>query len=152
MQKKRRTNLVSIGVSLVLCLTLGLTLAYAGDHLASTKGCTKCHDSNVRILHDYDYTTPRDCDICHVSGGDLWYLNEICADYLTEGGVPVEKVDGGWILDLPDYSDFSFDCKACHKKSFYLPDGRPLLQPGRSSVNLPDQLGEDPGRIHRLAR
>ena len=122
MQKKTKTNFVSIGVCLVLCLTLGLTLAYAGDHLASTKGCTKCHDSNVRTLHDYDYTTPRDCDICHVSGGDPWYLNNDCADCLKEGGVPVKEVEWddwgnpvAWILDLDEYSDFNFDCKACHK-------------------------------------
>ncbi len=76
-----------------------------------------CHGNNIRKVHDYDDTIYVDCDICHVGGGNTWYLNNMCADYLIEGGVPVVEVedeDDAWILNLPDYSDFNFECKACH--------------------------------------
>ena len=102
--------LVCIGAAMALCSS-----AYAGDHLSGSNSCTPCHGTNIRQVHDYDYTIPKDCDICHATQGSTWYLNYMCADYLTAGGVPILEIEpGAWVLDLPEYSDFNFQCKTCH--------------------------------------
>jgi hypothetical protein len=94
------------------------TVSHAGDHLSSSNSCTPCHGTNIRSVHDYEETIPTDCNICHVTQGKNWYLNETCASYLTEGGVPVVAVDTDlYALDLPEYSDFNFECKICHISS-----------------------------------
>ena len=121
MHNSKKQYSVSIVFVLVMLLTVGSALfinspaIYAGDHLSVSTGCASCHGNNIRKVHDYDDTIPVDCDICHVSGGNTWYLNDQCADYLKDGGVPIVEIEvGGWILDLPLYLDFNFECKACH--------------------------------------
>jgi len=107
-----------LGVMLTLGFLVfsGPSTAYAGDHLAAeSPGCTDCHGTNVRQVHDD--TVPLDCDTCHSTGGKNWYLNDICKDYLIDGGILPEQVVGDtgyWQLDLPDGLDFNFACKACH--------------------------------------
>ena len=121
MHNSQKQYSVSIVFVLVMLLTIGAVLCinsqaiYAGDHLSASTGCTNCHESNIRKAHDHDGVAPLDCWICHFGGGDTWYLNNQCAEYLTDGGVPIVEIEeDAWILDLPDYSDFNFECKSCH--------------------------------------
>lgn len=90
-------------------------VVHAGDHLSESNSCTPCHGTNIRKVHDYAETVPTDCTICHVTAGSDWYLNDTCADYLATGGVPVMEVEPGcWALDIEEWVDFNFACKACH--------------------------------------
>ncbi|MFA7455169.1 MAG: hypothetical protein WCZ10_11975 [Desulfobulbaceae bacterium] len=106
------------GKTIPACIIAGMLLcspAHGTDHLSESNSCTPCHGTNIRKVHDYDYTIPTDCDICHATQGSTWYLNYMCADYLTAGGVPIVEIEAGaWVLDLPEYSDFNFECKVCH--------------------------------------
>jgi|GEM_PF-2048828 len=121
--KKERTR-VSVGFAVVLVMILAVVFllylspapAYAGDHLsASDDGCTKCHGTNIRQIHDYEETIPLDCDICHSTGGTNWYLNNTCADLLMAHDFSVtETGDGSWVLDTIEGYEFAFECKSCH--------------------------------------
>ena len=124
--KKERTKVsVSFATVLVLVLVLlfavgsllylGPTPAYAGDHLsASDNGCTNCHGTNIRTIHDYEGTIDSDCTICHSTGGPTWYLNNTCATLLMAHEISVTETELGWFLDPIEGWEFGFECKSCH--------------------------------------
>jgi hypothetical protein len=100
-----------------MVMLLGLSsVALAGDHLSSSPGCTDCHGTNVRDIHDYSYTIKVDCNICHVAGGPAWPVNDAVHamfDQYYGDFNPLETYDGGgWVL--PEEVVFDFACKACH--------------------------------------
>jgi hypothetical protein len=121
--KKERTK-VSVGFAALLVLLLavgsllylGPTPVYAGDHLSvSDDGCTNCHGTNIRKIHDYEDTINLDCTICHSTGAPDWYLNNTCATLLTAHEISVtEIVSGSWVLDPIEGWEFGFECKSCH--------------------------------------
>jgi len=125
MKKERNKVLPCFAALFVLLLALGAllylgpTLAYAGDHLsASNNGCTKCHGTNIRQIHDYEDTIPLDCNICHSTGGTTWYLNDDCKDNLIENSDLDEYLEqvglGWWDLVLDPDVEFGFNCDSCH--------------------------------------
>lgn len=101
-----------------MAMVLGLSgAALAGDHLSSSSGCTDCHGTNVRDIHDYDYTTKADCIICHEAGGPAWPVNDdvwgMFNDYYGDDFNPlISYAGGGWVL--PESIGFDFACKDCH--------------------------------------
>lgn len=102
-----------------MVMILGLSnSALAGDHLSSTSGCTECHGTNVRSIHDYEETIKADCNICHFAGGTLWPLNdavyEMFTAYYDEGFNPLISCEGGGYVLPEGFGDFDFACKSCH--------------------------------------
>jgi len=100
-----------------MVMILGLSNgALAGDHLSSTEGCTECHGTNVRSIHDYEETMKADCNICHFAGGPLWPVNDAVNemfDYFYGVYNPLISCKGGGYV-LPEGFEFDFACKSCH--------------------------------------
>ncbi len=100
-----------------MVMILGLSSsALAGDHLSSTIGCTECHGTNVRSIHDYEETIKADCNICHFAGGTLWpvndAVNEMFVDFYGDFNPLIPCAGGGYVL--PEGFEFDFACKSCH--------------------------------------
>ena len=101
-----------------MVMILGLSnSALAGDHLSSTSGCTECHGTNVRSIHDYEETIKADCNICHFAGGTLWPVNEAVNEMFVDSYGdfnPLISCEGGGYVLPEGFGDFDFACKSCH--------------------------------------